>query len=101
MNKQKKEMTPIKAERIRLFTFSIMHIYTVLFSYTYFNFLNDYFINGLWHKIISTSWFNIPIGFISGITLSVIFAFIVALYIMFNYRVFKFGLNYIHIEGEK
>lgn len=64
----------INPNQRRLFFFSVLNIVLGILLIVFFNFVQEYFfINGYYHKIIVISGFNIPIGLICGLVVSLLF----------------------------
>lgn len=88
-----------KKERAKLTILSLYNFFSGILLVAYIQSINDFIVNGLWHKVINVG-FNLPIGMLSMSILSILIAYIFSLTVTLNYGVYKKGINFIKIKGE-
>lgn len=101
MNKSIKEISPQKANKFRLLTIMMFNFMLGSTLMATILFIQEYISNGLFHKIVILFGGNIPIGIIIGVITVSITTSLLLLLIGFDYMVFKYGIEFIKIDGEK
>lgn len=86
-------LTPIQGKTI----FFALTNFTLGFSILAFNqTIQEIIFNGLYHKIL----FSFPIGALSMALISTLFGILFYMLIVIDYRVFKYGIDSIKIDGK-
>lgn len=90
-----------KAYQTRLFFVMILNLYLGVILVASVNAYQQFIFEGLYHKILIISSVSIPIGVITIIIFSSLFAFLFYLLIMIDYNVYKKGLEFIKLKHDK